>query len=610
MVIIYFNKESKFLTANVSIANNFAETNNQQIDQMFETKNIDRYPIENIPIYRNIEEIDELNGLSLAHEAYKDDKFTLLTDIAYITILKCINKLPEQFDFDVINSNIQAFVSTNFGADYKLSTKNKVIYSKIYNELKSINVGRIHNLFSKLYEKFLITHKISSDIRYTKNKLIKLINDSGFLTIKNIDNVCDPFCGTGGFLVNLMNKFKINTDNVIGYDNDQVPFVIALLNLYNENLINGKDIMPNLAYINSLSPESHLNKYDFIQTIITASKTQKISLSNIWKSDKDLYKKIFEIDVDGKKSKTSTDYITNCLLSTLYRLSDAPNAAACIGIPNDKIINKEGFNKFVRKNILSRFNIAKILCVPKGIISTTEYYILYINRNEQKDIEYFSVDDKLTTLTRIGHISPKLNDNLSLDYTEYLSYINVNQIDKYLEEDGKYKLSKICTIEKASGIAPGSYRKEKQDDYQYEVISKTKINGYHKEFTNKKIIEKDGQQIQKQFPIIVIKKTQDKIDVKFIKNQVFLDGVLYIKGVNTKVINFRYLYHLLKNADWSIFDNKKKIDVNDLNNFTIKIKYNTKQQLEKINEIMAIEKEIKQYQKHIESKRVQIKEIF
>lgn len=99
---------------------------------------------------------------------------------------------------------------------------------------------------------------------YTPEKNVNALIDDLFYYI-DVDNAtfCDPCCGTGNFLIGLLNR-GVNADNVYGQDIDEISVMITRINMYLLNNLLTKDELYSHFVIGNTLENTFVKKFSVI----------------------------------------------------------------------------------------------------------------------------------------------------------------------------------------------------------------------------------------------------------------------------------------------------------------------------------------------------------
>jgi type I restriction enzyme M protein len=241
----------------------------------------------------------------------------------------------------------------------------------------------------------------------TPRHIIKMMTE--LLDPKYGDKICDPACGTAGFLVSAFehilknntsaelvkegnyagdklndNQWRILRDETLyGYDFDDVMLKISLMNLMMHGINN-----PNVEQKNTLSKRfDESNCYE----VILANPPFKGSID--------------ESDI-GENFRTKTKKTELLFLELIYNLLNNSGKCAVI-VPDGVLFGNSKAHKNIRELLLEKCRLDAVISMPSGVfkpyagVSTA---IMYFTKGEStKDVWFydmqadgFSLDDKRT----------------------------------------------------------------------------------------------------------------------------------------------------------------------------------------------------------------------
>ena len=225
------------------------------------------------------------------------------------------------------------------------------------------------------------------------------------LAPKPTDTICDPACGTSGFLVSAAeylkethkdeifldkkNKDHFNNDMFHGYDMDRTMLRIGAMNMMTHGIEN-----PNIEYRDSLSDQNtDTNKF----SIILANPPFKGSL------DYDIVSADILKIVKTKKTEL-------LFLALFLRMLKTGGRCACI-VPDGVLFGSSNAHKAIRKEIIEKNRLEAIISMPSGVfkpyagVSTAVMIFTKTNHGGTDNVwfydmqaEGFSLDDKRTPI--------------------------------------------------------------------------------------------------------------------------------------------------------------------------------------------------------------------
>ena len=225
------------------------------------------------------------------------------------------------------------------------------------------------------------------------------------LAPKPTDTICDPACGTSGFLVSAAeylkethqdeifldakNREHFNNDMFHGYDMDRTMLRIGEMNMMTHGIEN-----PNIEYRDSLSDQNtDTNKF----SIVLANPPFKGSL------DYDIVSADILKIVKTKKTEL-------LFLALFLRMLKTGGRCACI-VPDGVLFGSSNAHKAIRKEIIEKNRLEAIISMPSGVfkpyagVSTAVMIFTKTNHGGTDNVwfydmqaEGFSLDDKRTPI--------------------------------------------------------------------------------------------------------------------------------------------------------------------------------------------------------------------
>ena len=225
------------------------------------------------------------------------------------------------------------------------------------------------------------------------------------LAPKPTDTICDPACGTSGFLVSAAeylkethqdeifldakNREHFNNDMFHGYDMDRTMLRIGAMNMMTHGIEN-----PDIEYRDSLSDQNtDTNKF----SIILANPPFKGSL------DYDIVSADILKIVKTKKTEL-------LFLALFLRMLKTGGRCACI-VPDGVLFGSSNAHKAIRKEIIEKNRLEAIISMPSGVfkpyagVSTAVMIFTKTNHGGTDNVwfydmqaEGFSLDDKRTPI--------------------------------------------------------------------------------------------------------------------------------------------------------------------------------------------------------------------
>ena len=175
------------------------------------------------------------------------------------------------------------------------------------------------------------------------------------------DIICDPACGTAGFLVSaaeyIRNHYEdamtdeqwehFATDAFSGFDTDSTMLRISAMNLMLHSITN-----PDINYKDSLSKQNEIsNKY----TVCLANPPFKGTVDA-------------ESINDNLKAVTSTKKTELLFLALFLRMLQAGGRCACI-VPDGVLFGSSKAHKAIRKELIENHQLRAVISMPSGVFN-------------------------------------------------------------------------------------------------------------------------------------------------------------------------------------------------------------------------------------------------
>ena len=225
----------------------------------------------------------------------------------------------------------------------------------------------------ELYENNLQETDVRGDLyEYMLNKLNQSGTNGQFRTPTHIINmmveliqptpddlICDPACGTAGFLVSSAEYIRkhyesamtpeqwqhFETNAFTGYDTDQTMLRISAMNLMLHSITN-----PDIDYKDSVSKQNNVSgKY----TVCLANPPFKGSVDA-------------ESIHDNLKSVTNTKKTELLFLALFLRLLQKGGRCACI-VPDGVLFGSSKAHKAIRKELIENHQLKAVISMPSGV---------------------------------------------------------------------------------------------------------------------------------------------------------------------------------------------------------------------------------------------------
>jgi restriction endonuclease S subunit len=312
---------------------------------------------------------------------------------------------------DMLDDNFQ---TNKFSYDIKNEQTHKEIMLAV-NTIDMIEISNHLDILGYVFEDCLATG--GSNARdlgqfYTDRTLINYLINVCEPKIKangEIETICDPTCGTGGFLtafMNIMNKTHENIDwtteqnKIFGCDIDQQVSALTRLNLF---MGSHGNIFKNIRNDDSLHRDVFTQKFD----IITAN--MPFGLKGI--KYVNCCQTIQNLKIKGTKSEP-------LFLQLIMALLEKYGRAAVI-VPDGVLLNTDIISTKTREYLIKNFNLKKIIKTKSDF---------FINTKIQPSILVFENSDKKTEIIQYIEIIKDLKNNEIVE--TYIGDILIADLDK------------------------------------------------------------------------------------------------------------------------------------------------------------------------------------
>lgn len=213
------------------------------------------------------------------------------------------------------------------------------------------------------------------------------------------DVICDPACGTAGFLVSAAEYIrrhyeeamtdeqwqKFSTTMFTGYDTDQTMLRISAMNLMLHSVTN-----PDIDYKDSVSKQNNVSgKY----TVCLANPPFKGTIDA-------------ESINDNLKAVTNTKKTELLFLALFLRLLEKGGRCACI-VPDGVLFGSSNAHKSIRKELIENHQLKAVISMPSGVfkpyagVSTAVLVFVKTNAGGTENVWFydmkadgFTLDDK------------------------------------------------------------------------------------------------------------------------------------------------------------------------------------------------------------------------
>jgi type I restriction enzyme M protein len=216
------------------------------------------------------------------------------------------------------------------------------------------------HIFNDIYEKILSDLQSAGNAGeyYTPRAVTQFMVD--ILNPQLGEVVFDPACGTGGFLVNVIEhikkQFKTSKDSAVlqdtihGVEKKPLPHMLAMTNM----MLHGIDVPTNIRHDNTLSrPLKDYGPRDRVDVIITNPPFGGIEEDGIEKNF---------------PKKYQTRETADLFMALIMHLLRPDTGRAAVVLP-DGFLFGESTKTNLKKELLEEFNLHTIVRLPKGVFS-------------------------------------------------------------------------------------------------------------------------------------------------------------------------------------------------------------------------------------------------
>lgn len=222
------------------------------------------------------------------------------------------------------------------------------------------NSSNDRHVFNDIYEKILQDLQSAGNAGeyYTPRAVTQFMVD--ILNPQLGERVFDPACGTGGFLVNVIEhkkkSFKTDKDivklqdNIHGIEKKPLPHMLAMTNM----MLHGIDVPSNIRHDNTLSkPLKDYGPKDRMDVIITNPPFGGVEEDGIEKNF---------------PKKYQTRETADLFMALIMHLLKPDSGRAGVVLP-DGFLFGEGVKTNLKRELLKEFNLHTIIRLPKGVFS-------------------------------------------------------------------------------------------------------------------------------------------------------------------------------------------------------------------------------------------------
>lgn len=273
------------------------------------------------------------------------------------------------------------------------------------------------------------------------------------------DIICDPACGTAGFLVSSAEYIRRHYENTMtdeqwenfanktfsGYDTDYTMLRIAAMNLMLHSITN-----PDIDYKDSVSKQNNVsNKY----TVCLANPPFKGTVDA-------------ESIHDNLKAVTNTKKTELLFLALFLRLMQKGGRCACI-VPDGVLFGSSKAHKSIRKELIENHQLKAVISMPSGVfkpyagVSTAVLVFVKTEAGGMENVWFydmkadgFSLDDKRSEIAEndIPDIIARfhnLDGEMNRERTEQSFFVPKQEIvdNDYDLSINKYKKTEYVAVE-------------------------------------------------------------------------------------------------------------------------------------------------------------------
>lgn len=258
------------------------------------------------------------------------------------------------------HSDIKKYIVKAVFEDSYNYMKSGTLLRQVANKLNEIDftAQKERHLFNDIYEKILKDLQSAGNAGeyYTPRAVTQFIID--ILNPKLGENILDPACGTGGFLVCALEHLRKQVSNVedrdtlqkavLGVEKKPMPHVLAMTNM----ILHDIDI-PKIEHDNSLTRNVRdykpVERVDIVATNPPFGGTEEDGIETNFPA--------------AFRTKETADLF---LVLIMYRLKT--NGRAGIVLP-DGFLFGEGVKTRIKEKLLEEFNLHTIVRLPNGVFS-------------------------------------------------------------------------------------------------------------------------------------------------------------------------------------------------------------------------------------------------
>lgn len=263
--------------------------------------------------------------------------------------------------------------------------KNGVLIRQVINKINEIDFtsSEERHLFNDIYEGILreLQNAGSAGEFYTPRPVTQFIVD--MVNPKIDEKILDPACGTGGFLISVLNHFKHKIksvedkekvqNNLFGIDKKQLPHLLCMTNLILHDIE-----VPKIKHDNSLAkPLIDYTSKDMVDVVVTNPPfggAEEEGIENYFPAE--------------FRTRETADLFLILIMKLLR------DGGRCGLVLPDGFLFGEGVKTRIKEKLLSEFNLHTIVRLPNGVFSPytgIRTNLLFFEKTSKgtKDIWYF-----------------------------------------------------------------------------------------------------------------------------------------------------------------------------------------------------------------------------
>jgi len=278
----------------------------------------------------------------------------------------------------------KAFIVREVFEDAYNYMKSGTLIRQVANKINEIDFNKSEDkhLFNEVYEKILSDLQSAGNAGeyYTPRAVTQFIVD--IINPKLGEKILDPACGTGGFLVNALEKLKkqITRDSdleklqndINGVEKKPLPHLLCTTNM----ILHGIEV-PNIRHGNTLTrPLADYGPSDMVDVVVTNPPFGGTEEPGIEMNYPSLY-----------RSRETADLFLVLIMKLLR------DEGRCGMVLPDGFFFGEGVKTRIKEKLLSEFNLHTIVRLPNGVFNPyagIRTNLLFFEKGKQtKEIWYF-----------------------------------------------------------------------------------------------------------------------------------------------------------------------------------------------------------------------------